>query len=284
MVVVGYREVIKEMAKAPYIIAYTLIVRNAQDEHIDGTCSRGGLDYAKKLAQNYLRIDITGRAASVEIYAYDPSVSWRDLQPLATVTLDDELEVSHAGRKQGLNRMTTFTGANSKLNTELGETQYSLRFGSGEHDCASCSHTEMISSLIAQYVGVQTFDIIITQDGEELGRGVYECLNANSHYLRVVREDGMAVGLIEKIAVPAGNSIWVLKAKRIDPGQPSLAIHYYEWLVFFAVSETDAEREAIQLEIQEMDEQAKLLGLRFHLGNQEVSLGEIEEIDELINQ
>lgn len=82
--------------KAPYIIAYTLIVRNAQGEHINGTGSRGGLEYAKKSAQNYLRIDITRQAASVEIYAYDKAVPWRDLQPLTTVTLDDELEVSCA--------------------------------------------------------------------------------------------------------------------------------------------------------------------------------------------
>lgn len=80
--------------KAPYIIAYTLIIRNAEGEHINGTGSRGGLDYAKKLGQSCLRNDLFHRAASVDIYAYDPSVSWRDLQPLATVTLDDELEGS----------------------------------------------------------------------------------------------------------------------------------------------------------------------------------------------
>lgn len=177
--------------------------------------------------------------------------------------------------------MTKSTGANSKIKMVLdikqGEWQYSLRFGPGEHDYASCLHTETISSLIEQYIGVQTFDIIIMQDGKELGCGTYSSLNANSHWLRVVREAGQAQGLIEKIAVPAGDGMWVLKAKRINEEQPSLAIHYYEWLVFFAVPATDTEREAIQLEIQEMNEQAKLLGLRFHLGNQEVVLDEIEE-------
>ena len=177
--------------------------------------------------------------------------------------------------------MEKSTGTDSKIKMVLdikeGEWQYSLRFGPGEHDYASCLHTETISSLIEQYVSVQTFDIIIMQDGNELGRGAYSCLNANSHWLRVLREAGQAQGLIEKIAVPAGDGMWVLKAKRINEEQPSLAIHYYEWLVFFAVPATEEEKRAIALEIQEMNEQARQLGLRFHLGNQEVVLDEIEE-------
>lgn len=180
--------------------------------------------------------------------------------------------------------MEKSTGADSKIKMVLdikqGEWQYSLRFGPSEHDYASCLYIETISSLIEQYIGIQTFDIIIMQDGKELGRGVYQCLNANSHWLRVVREAGMAVGLIEKIAVSAGDGAWVLKTKRIDEGQPSIAIYYYEWLVFFAQPSTDAEREAIQLEIREMDEQARLLGLRFHLQNQEVLLDAIDEEEE----
>ena len=113
--------------------------------------------------------------------------------------------------------------------------------------------------------------------GSAANRGVYACLDANSHWLRMVREDGEAVGLLEKIAVFAGNDAWVLKTKRIDEEQPSIAIYYYEWLVFFAVARTDAEKEAIQLEIREMDEQAKQLGLRFHLQNQEVLLDTVDE-------
>lgn len=80
------------MSRTPYVIAYTLIIRNAADERINGTGSRGGLDYAKRLARSCLRTDLTGRAASVEIYPYDPSVSWQRLSPLTTVTLDDEWE------------------------------------------------------------------------------------------------------------------------------------------------------------------------------------------------
>ena len=80
------------MVRTAYIIAYTLIIRNAADDHINGTGSRGGLDYAKKLARSYLRTDLTGRAASVNIYPYNPKVPWRQVQPLATVTLDDEVE------------------------------------------------------------------------------------------------------------------------------------------------------------------------------------------------
>lgn len=84
------------MAKGPYIVAYTLIVRNAEGEHINGTGSRGDLAYAKKMAASYLRIDRTGKAASIDIYTYDRAVSWQQLHPLATVTLDDELEGSDA--------------------------------------------------------------------------------------------------------------------------------------------------------------------------------------------
>jgi hypothetical protein len=81
------------MARTHYIIAYTLIICNAAGEHINGTGSRGGLDYARKLARSCLHTDRTGRASSVDIYTYDPAVSWQQLQPLATVTLDDESEV-----------------------------------------------------------------------------------------------------------------------------------------------------------------------------------------------
>ena len=79
------------MAKGgPYVVAFTLIVRDGSDNHINGTGSRGDLGYAKKLAQSCLRTDRTGRAASVEIYSHDPAVPWQQLQPLATVSLDDE--------------------------------------------------------------------------------------------------------------------------------------------------------------------------------------------------
>ena len=70
------------MARTPYTIAFALIVRDARDGHINGIGSRGDLGYAKKLAQSYLRVDRTGTAASVEIYAHDPKIHWEKLQPL----------------------------------------------------------------------------------------------------------------------------------------------------------------------------------------------------------
>jgi hypothetical protein len=69
---------------------HVLIVRDGEGKHINGTGSRGDLTYAKGLAYSYLRIDLTGLAASIDIFRYDPTVSWLDLQPLTTVTLDDE--------------------------------------------------------------------------------------------------------------------------------------------------------------------------------------------------
>jgi hypothetical protein len=72
-------------------MTHTLIVRNAEGKHINGTGSRGDLAYAKSLAGSYLRIDRTG-AAAIDIYTYNPAVPWQELQPLATVTLDDESE------------------------------------------------------------------------------------------------------------------------------------------------------------------------------------------------
>ena len=71
-------------------VNFVLIVRNADGSKINGTGSRGNVDYARKLAASYLRIDLTGAAASIDIYAYDPQISWQELQPLCTVTLDDE--------------------------------------------------------------------------------------------------------------------------------------------------------------------------------------------------
>ena len=69
---------------------HTLIARGIGGEHKSGTGSRGDLDYAKSLARNWLLADRTG-IASIDIYRYCPNgPSWRDLEPLATVTLDDE--------------------------------------------------------------------------------------------------------------------------------------------------------------------------------------------------
>ena len=160
-----------------------------------------------------------------------------------------------------------------------GSLEYILRYGPGEHEYVSASRIEELPSLIGLCVGVQVFDIIMRQNGQELGRAVYDCLDASSHWFRVVEEVGQAVGFVQKLAVPAGDGAWVVKAKEIDTDQPLMAVHYYEWLLFFAVPQTDAEKEAIQLEIQEMEEQAKLLGLRFQwAGQQEFFLEEIEEV------
>lgn len=78
--------------KGPYIVEYTLIMRNGEGKHVGGTCSKGDLAYAKRLAQSALRIDLTKTYASVDIYRFC-STPWQELQPLATVTLDDESEV-----------------------------------------------------------------------------------------------------------------------------------------------------------------------------------------------
>lgn len=77
--------------KGPYIVEYTLIIRNSEGQHITGTPSQGDLAYAKRLAQSALRIDLTKTYASVDIYRYCPT-PWQELQPLDTVTLDDESE------------------------------------------------------------------------------------------------------------------------------------------------------------------------------------------------
>lgn len=69
---------------------HVLIVRNADGKHINGTGSRGDLSYAEGLARSFLRIDRTGVAALIEIFRYDRTISWRELQPLAVVILDDE--------------------------------------------------------------------------------------------------------------------------------------------------------------------------------------------------
>lgn len=79
------------MAKGPYIVTHTLIVRNAEGAHINGTGSRGDLAYAARLARSYLRIDRRG-AASIDVYRNDRTLHGPELQPLTTVTLDDEGE------------------------------------------------------------------------------------------------------------------------------------------------------------------------------------------------
>jgi hypothetical protein len=80
------------MLKNPYRVTHVLIIRNAAGKHINGTVSRGDLDYAKRLAHSCLRVDQTGTRtfASIDIFQYDRNVSWRELQSLATVTLNDE--------------------------------------------------------------------------------------------------------------------------------------------------------------------------------------------------
>jgi hypothetical protein len=70
-------------------ITHTLIARGIGGQHMNGTGSRGDLDYAKRLARSWLLADRTG-IVSIDIYRHERAVSWRDLQSLATVTLDDE--------------------------------------------------------------------------------------------------------------------------------------------------------------------------------------------------
>src|SRR5262249_15712542 len=131
--------------------------------------------------------------------------------------------------------------------TKQGELQYILRYGPGEYEYVSALRIEGLPSLIGLCVGVQTFDIIMRQNGQELGRAAYSCLNANSHWFRVVEETGQAIGLVQKLAVSVGDNIWVVKAKEIDTDQPLMAVHYYEWLTFFAMPATEDEKQAIAL-------------------------------------
>lgn len=79
------------MARTPYVVTHTLIVRNAEGGHINGTGSRGDLDYARKLALSYLRIDRAG-AASIDIHPYDKNRPWHEFYKLCTVTLDDKAQ------------------------------------------------------------------------------------------------------------------------------------------------------------------------------------------------
>jgi len=69
---------------------HVLIARNAAGEKVGSMGSRGDLNYARGLAYSMLRIDRSGLRASVDLYRYDRAVSWEALQPLATVTVDDE--------------------------------------------------------------------------------------------------------------------------------------------------------------------------------------------------
>jgi hypothetical protein len=75
-------------------VNWVLIVRNADGKHVGGMGSRGDMEYAKGLAYSLLRVDQTGTRtyATVEIYSYHKEIGWQDLQPLATVSLDDDVE------------------------------------------------------------------------------------------------------------------------------------------------------------------------------------------------
>lgn len=75
------------MGKKPYPgcspTKHTLIIRNTEEEALNGLCTPGDIDHARMLARDLLRT--YPQCASVDIYAFDKSVIWRDLQPLETV-------------------------------------------------------------------------------------------------------------------------------------------------------------------------------------------------------
>jgi hypothetical protein len=73
-------------------VNWVLIVRDATGAHVGGMGSRGGLEYAAGLASSLLLVDRTGSRTyvSVEIYSYQKDVPWQGLEPLKTVSLDDE--------------------------------------------------------------------------------------------------------------------------------------------------------------------------------------------------
>ena len=81
--------------------AHTLIIRDATGEKIGGMSTQGNEEYAKKLARSILttppvKVENGGtwqwHPASIEIYRHDPNTTWQQLQPLCSVTLDDETE------------------------------------------------------------------------------------------------------------------------------------------------------------------------------------------------
>lgn len=74
--------------RSSQVIRHTLIVRDADGEVINGTCTPAMIDGARRLAYSILQL-LPG-SATVDVYAYDAGKPYGELQPLATVTLDDE--------------------------------------------------------------------------------------------------------------------------------------------------------------------------------------------------
>jgi hypothetical protein len=69
-------------------INWVLIARDASGDHINGMGSRGDLEYARSLAYSFLRTDRLG-AATIDIYQ-KVDIPWQNLQPVVTVSLDDD--------------------------------------------------------------------------------------------------------------------------------------------------------------------------------------------------
>lgn len=71
---------------------YTLLMRNASEQRINGMVSRRDLDATRKLARAVLR---TGRYAFVDIYTHGASVEEMEAsEPLLRVSLDSEEETT----------------------------------------------------------------------------------------------------------------------------------------------------------------------------------------------
>jgi hypothetical protein len=86
----------KKQVKLSSRMNWVLIVRDADGKKVSSQASQGDLDYTKRLGYSALRVDQTlirigllPSYASVEVYALC-DVPWQELQPVATLTLDDE--------------------------------------------------------------------------------------------------------------------------------------------------------------------------------------------------
>lgn len=72
-------------------VNFVLIGRSSAGEKVGSLGSRGDVEYAKGLAYSLLRADqtLTRTHAYVEIYS-QCDTPWQELDPLTTVSLDDE--------------------------------------------------------------------------------------------------------------------------------------------------------------------------------------------------
>lgn len=78
------------MGKRFVSINYTLIIRNAAGDHLNGTVSPHDIAKTRKFAQSLLRL--LPEAASVDIHVFDPASSAAQSQPIESVNWDQDWE------------------------------------------------------------------------------------------------------------------------------------------------------------------------------------------------